>query len=88
MYSREQLLNLLRENVLTIEFVKADGTKRKMQCTLADQYVAGYQFATESASRKKNDDVISVWDIEANAWRSFRIESVTAVEPGPTLLLG
>jgi hypothetical protein len=30
--------------------------------------------------RKQNDDVLPVWDLDNNAWRSFRIDSVKGVK--------
>jgi len=31
------------------------------------------------AAMKDNPDVLAVWDIEVNGWRSFRIDSVTSM---------
>jgi hypothetical protein len=33
----------------------------------------------EQKVRKQNLDVVSVWDLDKNAWRSFRLDSVKAV---------
>jgi len=58
-----------------VYFTKVDGTDREMWCTLNPEYI--YEDShVESSNRKTNDSVISVWDVKANGWRSFRIDSV------------
>jgi len=35
---------------------------------------------TENNTDKKvNEDILSVWDVDANGWRSFRMNTVTQV---------
>lgn len=72
---REQLKTwlrgLLQERVVTVEFVKADGSPRRMECTLAES--AGAKYSTNESTRKKpHPDTCVVWDTNQNAWRSFR----------------
>ena len=63
---------------VTVVFEKKDGTLREMRCTLKD--VPQYERKTESETpRKKNDEVISVYDLDKSDWRSFRIDSVKNV---------
>lgn len=63
---------------VTITFEKKDGTVREMRCTLKD--VPEYERKTENETpRKKNDEVISVYDLDKSDWRSFRIDSVKNV---------
>lgn len=65
------LKGLLKEQVVTVEFVKADGSPRRMECTLAES--AGAKYSTnESTNKKPHPDTCVVWDINQNAWRSFR----------------
>ena len=73
----------LKNGVVTVVFEKVDGTERTMRCTLSDLYVP--QVLTEydqdgnaivKPQRKRNDDVVSVWDIDNSGWRSFRLDSV------------
>lgn len=72
----ETLESLLKEFNLLITFTKVDGTERKMLCTLKESSIPE---KSEVASRKitTNPDVLRVWDIENNGWRSFRAASVT-----------
>lgn len=84
MYNREQLINMLRNQLVTVTFNKVNGDQRVMQCTLADQYIAGHVIGT---GMEHDPNQIRVWDINENAWRSFRFENVTDVAPGPVLLV-
>jgi hypothetical protein len=36
----------------------------------------GQQLLTEASPKAENPNTISVWDIENNGWRSFRLDSV------------
>jgi len=69
------LSNLLKKNVIEILFLKTDGTERKMKCTLMHEYLPAVTEAKES-TRKVSTTSLPVWDLEENAWRSFRIDSL------------
>lgn len=72
------LIQYLREKVLTITFTKKDGTERVMKCTLMDSYLPETDVITES--RERPTGLVSVWDVEANGWRSFYVESITDIK--------
>tara|TARA_R100000315_G_C5151694_1_gene86942 strand:- start:140 stop:418 length:279 start_codon:yes stop_codon:yes gene_type:complete len=81
MITREQMVEQLNRGTCSVVFEKADGTMRTMSCTLNSSILSekvGSDFLTEenNQSRQVNTDVIPVWDMEANAWRSFRVDSV------------
>ena len=71
---RESLIEHLSNGEVKVTFEKKDGTLREMRCTLKD--VPKYERKTEKVSRKKNEEVLSVFDLDKNEWRSFRIESI------------
>ena len=80
--SKAEFKKWLRSHLLMgemyIEFEKKDGTLRKMRCTLKD--VPEYERKIESeAPRKKNEGVMSVFDLDKSDWRSFRIDSIKTV---------
>ena len=84
-FTKENLLDLLRNNVVTVTFTKVDGSERTMTCTLLGEYVpapanGSMQLLQENSSR--GDSNISVWDTEVQGWRSFRISSVKSVTVG------
>ena len=66
---------ILRENVCEVQFTKADGSLRTMRCTLMPDSLPPSKPA-EGKPRAENLDVVPVWDVEAEGWRSFRIDSV------------
>lgn len=75
--TREQLVETLQNNVCRVTFTKVNGEIREMPCTLKREVVP----VVESKGVKKpNDSVLSVWCTDKQAWRSFRIDSVTNVE--------
>jgi len=81
MITREQMVEQLNRGTCSVVFEKVDGTMRTMNCTLNSSILSekiGPDFLTEenNQSRQANTDVIPVWDMEANAWRSFRVDSV------------
>lgn len=82
LYQRDTLLKDLRSNVVEVHFTKANGENRVMRCTLSKHLLPeSYrnsleEQANEKAFHSENPDVIAVWDLGANGWRSFRIESV------------
>jgi hypothetical protein len=62
-----------------IGFTKANGEKREMLCTLRPDLIPAepiIEGAEPKAPRKENPDVQAVWDLEKQAWRSFRFDSV------------
>jgi hypothetical protein len=77
---REWLKGLLRERVVGVTFMKKDGTERVMQATLSENFIPEATNSENSATtRKKSDEALAVWDIEAQGWRSFRWDSVKTV---------
>jgi len=67
----------LKSNICQIKFTKKDGAIRNMLCTLNEKYLPIQINPEEQAQkRKENTDVVSVWDTEANNWRSFRKDSI------------
>lgn len=82
MWDKYTLKETLRDGVFTVVFEKVDGTERKMQCTLNAELMPA-QLLTEQQNsakiRNENDDLLSVWDVEKNGWRSFHISKVKEV---------
>ena len=73
----EELRKLLTTDIITVTFTKKDKSKRKMICTTIGDYLPGG--GGESTS-KPNDSVVTVWDLEQQAWRSFKFDSITSVD--------
>lgn len=81
---REDVSNMLKRRVARVIFKKANGEIRTMDCTLMESMLAvdakieGRIGST--LPRKPNPDVLSVWDIEKDDWRSFRWDRVCSVK--------
>lgn len=60
---------------LSVVFTKADGSERTMLCTKNFQYIPEEKRPTTD-SESKATNVMKVYDLEKQDWRSFRLESV------------
>jgi len=77
--TKQWIKDRLVDSEFLVEFTKKDGTKRKMRCTLAEGYVPppSKDPLTQKKVRAVNEEVQVVWDMDKEAWRSFRWDSVT-----------
>ena len=73
----DTLKNKLQTGNVNLTFTKKDGTIRFMKCTLQASVLPP---APETPLRKPNPAVLSVWDLEKNAWRSVRYDSISNIE--------
>ena len=77
---KSKLIDLLKEGVVTVEFTKVNGDYRKMDATLqAERMPEIVAEVEEKAPRKKNETSLSVWDVNAEGWRSFRWDKIQTV---------
>lgn len=76
MWTKESITEQLRQGILDIQFVKKDGSLREMRCTLNEKYLPT---STNESTKKDNPDVLAVWDIDSNGWRSFIIKQLVWV---------
>ena len=67
----------LKEHVMLVEFTKKDGTTRTMKATLKEEYLPD---VVGNSARKVNPDVVPVFDLDNNGWRSFRLDSIINAE--------
>lgn len=78
---REQL----REGICTVNFTKKNGEERIMHCTLRmglipeDKHPKGEK-PTEADPHR--DDVAKCFDVDKQAWRSFRVDTVNEFHRG------
>jgi hypothetical protein len=76
MWTKESIAEQLRQGIIDIQFIKKDGSLREMRCTLNEKYLP--EKTTEGA-KKDNPDVLAVWDIDSNGWRSFIVKQLVWV---------
>ena len=84
-FTRDDMVNLLRQGKSTVVFTKVDGTERVMKCTLNETLMPTDQRPTPLAEgatpRKESLEAIRVFDTDIQAWRSFRVDSVKSFTP-------
>ena len=76
---RESIKKMLHDKNMTIFFTKKDGTERKMICTLSENKIPSEK-SPKNSGKTKSDESLAVFDVEKQAWRSFRWDSVKKIE--------
>mgnify|MGYP003321434746 FL=1 len=84
-YQRERLIHDLKKFVCEIRFTKLNGELRAMKCTLRPENLPPITeeqltHLDNQQAKPENQDVIVVWDVDKNGWRSFRVDSVEYCE--------
>ena len=77
---KSDVISALHKGVVTVEFTKVNGEYRKMQATLKEDMLPAVTVSETQSTRKKNEDALSVWDVNAEGWRSFRWDKVQTVD--------
>lgn len=77
---REDFKNNLRSKIGTVTFTKQNGEERIMRCTLQENMLPVQTDLEVAVQKKGPTDSLAVWDLEKNAWRSFRYDSVISVK--------
>lgn len=75
---RKWLTGLLKERVVDLKFEKKDGSIRFMTATLKSDMVVEYEKKTDK-EKAINEEVMAVFDLDKNEWRSFRLESLKEI---------
>ncbi len=70
-----KLINDLASGPVVVTFTKKDGSERIMPCTINEQIISA-RSTSASTSYSQYGDTLTVFDLENNQWRSFRISSV------------
>jgi len=79
--TKEELIETLKTNVCEVTFTKVNGEVRTMPCTLKEDIVPAYERKTPvKEATDKEKATLSVWCTDKQAWRSFRVDSVTEVK--------
>ena len=77
--TRDRLITRLTEGKLNVTFTKKNGEERTMLCTLMSEFLPETK-ETEKKDQKVNEEVLAVWDLDKDAWRSFRLDSISNVQ--------
>jgi len=78
--SKDNLIGIMKDTIVELTFIKKDGTERIMNCTLNEEHLPVTEAKEETKERKVNEDVLAVYDVDAEGWRSFRWDSLTQIK--------
>jgi len=88
--NKSEIEAMLKENVCTVKFEKVNGEKRTMKCTLVknllpavvEQIVhpAETRHPQLKKAREQNPNVVAVYEIDTDSWKSFRVDFMESIE--------
>jgi WYL_2, Sm-like SH3 beta-barrel fold len=85
---KDWLKDTMRDKVVKVIFIKADGTERVMNCTLESSVISeGLSKQTldttktrATVSRKPTKStLVTVWDVENQSWKNITVKNITNV---------
>jgi len=84
-YDASNVKKLLQNSVLRVEFTKVDGSIRIMNCTTKHCIVPTVEprileDGTVKAPPVLPEGIVRAFDVDAQGWRSFKIESVISID--------
>ncbi len=77
---RNRYLRQILKEDYEITFTKVDGTERTMPCTLRAEAMPQREVNEHNKTRLYNPEVISVWCLDKDEWRSFKVMNVTSIK--------
>lgn len=82
----DEMKDFLQNTVSNVTFTKKNGDQRIMKCTLMPEHLPPVEVkeGAEQTEKKVNTEVLAVWDLEAEGWRSFRLDSVINFDTVPS----
>ena len=77
----EALLEALKKGTVTVSFTKIDtGELRVMPCTLNPEVLKANGINVTMDYSANQMEHFAVWSLDKNAWRAFRLDTVTGWE--------
>jgi hypothetical protein len=77
---KEILLEYLSKGEMKICFIKKDGSERVMRCTRNLERIPMEFAESEKSVVRKESNVIPVYDLDAEGWRSFDYTKLSTAE--------
>lgn len=75
------LVAMLKSHIVTVTFTKKNGEERIMSCTLKPEYFSQDKYQSDLTEDTKLDKTnCTVWDVNAQGWRSFLWTNVKHIE--------
>ena len=72
-YNKDTLLEMFRSREVTVKFRKANGEIRVLRGTLQENVIPEVH---SSRTKRPDDGLVTVWDLDQQDWRSFHPYSV------------
>jgi hypothetical protein len=69
----------LRDGPITVNFTKVNGHKRTMIATLNEAFLPKKEVDKTTA---RDPNLLVVWDIEQQGWRTIKVDSIIEWAPG------
>ena len=80
-YSYKVMKEELNQGICEVTFTKKNGEERVMPCTLVFDHIPEEHHPKGTGRGQHNSqETIAVWCMDKEAWRSFRVDSVTKFE--------
>lgn len=70
------LRGVLQTEIVTVTFIKKDGTERVMNCTTNPEVVPKVEIKEGAKPRKQSETTMRVFDTDIKEWRSFTVKSI------------
>lgn len=77
MMTLEDMVPQLRDGLCEVIFNKKNGDERVMTCTLANDLIPEEHTPKGTSAKVPSTETLAVFDVNAEGWRSFRLENVT-----------
>ena len=74
-----EIRHLLHDHVCEVTFTKLDGSLRVMPCTLKESAMPSRDADKFHQTRAYKPETLSVFCVDKNEWRSFRVANVKEV---------
>jgi hypothetical protein len=73
---KQGIVEALQLGKVHLQFKKVNGELRNMFGTLNSEYIPEDKIPEEGKERKSNEEIVVLFDLEVNDWRSFRTENL------------
>lgn len=73
---KQGIVEALRAGLVDLQFKKVNGDLRNMVATLSEDIIPQVDIPEEGKERKANEDIVVLYDVEVNGWRSLRTENL------------
>lgn len=83
MVTQDKLIQLLQEGVVTVSFIKKDGTTRVLRGTRNSLLIPAEDLPAaqpaDAPVKKTKPGLVKVYDLDIHEWRSFNFDTITDV---------